>query len=426
MSYTYEPSTNSGTVIVADQQHPTAVLCNPIYITAASWNYTNSAVWPQALNLAKTNYLTVSKVGTYAFGAEVTCGQGDIYAQSNSYIIPTPTLEGPASWERFLSSLGLDTTTPGSSYMLTSLSCVHILPVTSVVTGACYWDNERGSSSKTIKIQYDNRQSNVAVDFSIASGTNPVVDNSAYDRTVAAGKVVDVTVPTSGTEGARYTVLAAGAKTNLTVASYEACPPEITTLPLVQPAPVSFLDTCGVAGDKVVIPTLTSEDHFRYSTAETTTSADVRTVTVTAVPEKGYGFGSDATTLWSHTFKTDAQSNCVTVPGDPEAVGQSCAVAADGVVSGYLTVAPVTGVGYTIHPVAPTGADITVTGSKTDVVPGDYLIIAMAEPGFILTGEYELNISFNGRFIAGNIVELSETQIGHRPDWKADVAAKFV
>ncbi|MHC5794583.1 hypothetical protein ACVXZ4_00345 [Lacisediminihabitans sp. FW035] len=165
--------------------------------------------------------------------------------------------------------------------------------------------------------------------------------------------------------------------------------PVIPTLPLTDPTPVTFVDTCGTEADTVVIPALTSDDHFTYSTSETASESGARTVTVTAAPDAGYGFSSDAVTSWSHTFKTDAQNNCVTIPGDPEAVGQTCAVDSDGVVSGYLTVAPVAGVVYTIHPVTPTGADITVTGVKTNVAPGEYLITAAAEPGFILSGVTE-------------------------------------
>lgn len=389
VEYAYEAASNSGSVTVKAQAFFSTLLCAPIYLTAASWKYTKAAVWPQVLDSSKTNNVIVDKVGTFVYGAAVSCGQGDIYARTGSFIVPTPTLSGPQPWEKFLSGMGLKTTSVGQTYVQSPVGCVQTLPVSNIVAGECYWESGQGASFKTITIQYDNRKSNVPVDFSIQSYPQYNVDNSAYDRTIESGQLVELKLPASRAEGISYTVLAAGTKTTLTVPSYEACPPIISTYPLVAPTPVSFIDTCGVAGDKVVIPTLTNEDHFEYSTAESTTLAGVRTVTVSAVPGERYGFGSDATTFWSHTFKTDAQNNCVAVRGDPEVVGQSCAVASDGVVSGYLTVAPVTGVQYTIHPVAPTGADITVTGSKTDVAPGDYLVIAMAKPGFILTGVTE-------------------------------------
>ncbi|MET4702668.1 hypothetical protein [Frigoribacterium sp. UYMn621] len=299
--YSYDPTKNSGIVTVTAQPYSTEQLCAPLFITAASWKYTQAAVWPQVLDSSKTSYITVDKVGTYMFEAAVTCGQGDIYARTGSYIIPTSTLPGPQPWEKFLSGLGLQTTYPGNTYMQTPVGCA-----------------------------------------------------------------------------------------------------EIPTLPLTDPKPVTFVDTCGTEADKVVIPALTSDDHFIYSTSDVTSKGGVRTVTVTATPDKGYGFSSEAETSWSHTFKTDAQNNCVTVPGDPEAVGQTCAVSADGVVSGYLTVAPVTGVVYTIHPVTPAGADITVTAPKTNVAPGDYVITAAAEPGYILSGVTEWK-----RTVADNAVDCS-------------------
>ena len=281
LSYTYNPEDNTGTATVADDPGSTGKLCDPVYITAASWNYTSTTLFPQTLNSLLTQYVRVEAVGEYKFGAVVTCGQGDIYASNSDYIVPTATLETASNWERFLNTFGFSTTTPGYTYMTTSNDCMD----------------------------------------------NP-------------------------------------------------------TLPLVDPTPVTFTDACGVEGDRVIMPALTSEDQT-YSTSDMTSKSGVRTVTVTAIPGAGYGFSPDAVTSWSHTFKTDAQNNCVTVSGDPEAVDQSCS---DGAASGYLTVAAVTGVVYTIHPVTPGGADIIVTGPKTNVVPGDYLVMAAAEPGFILSG----------------------------------------
>lgn len=388
--YSYDPSKNSGTVTVTARPYSTRFLCAPIYITAASWTYTRAALWPQLLDPSKTDYVTVDRVGDYAFSAAVTCGQGDIYARTGSYIVPTPTLQGPQAWERFLSGLGLTTTSPGNTYMQSPVGCVASHPVAAIVAGQCFWDTEQEASLKSVTIRYDNRKSNVSVDFSVQSDLTNNIDNSVYNRTVAGGALVEIALPASSIGGVSYTVLAAGMTTTLPVASYESCPPEIPTLPLIDPRPVTFVDTCGVDGDKAVIPTLTSEDHFTYSTAESTTLVTgARTVTITAAPDKGYGFGSDAVTSWSHTFKTDAENNCVTVPGDPEAVGETCAIDSEGVVSGYLTVAETNGVTYTIRPVNPAGADIAVTAPKTSVAPGDYLIIASPKPGFSLSGVTE-------------------------------------
>ena len=302
LSYTYNPEDNTGTAMVADDPGSTGKLCDPVYITAASWNYTSTTLFPQTLNSLLTQYVRVEAVGEYKFGAAVTCGQGDIYASNSDYIVPTASLVTASNWERFLNTFDFSTTTPGGTYMTTSHECM-----------------------------------------------------------------------------------------------------KIPTPPLVDPAPVTFTDTCGVEGDRVIIPAPTSGDQT-YSTSDMTSKSGVRTVTVTAIPGAGYSFSSGAVTSWSHTFETDAQNNCVTVSGDPEAVDQSCAVSSEGVVSGYLTVAAVTGVAYTIHPVTPGGADIIVTGPKTNVVPGDYLVKATAKPGFILSGVTQWE-----RTVANNAVDCSLT-----------------
>ena len=398
VSYSYDPMKNSGAVVVSAQPYSTAVLCSPIYITAASWKYTRAATWPQVLDSVETNYFTVSKAGRTEFRAGVTCGQGDIYARTGSYIVPTQSLQGPQGWEKFLSGLASPINPVNTlkenppTYMQSPISCVHVLPAASVIAGQCYWDVKQGASTKSVTIRYDNRESNVPVDFSVQGNLEQKVDYSAYNRAVAGGAIVEITPPASSTGGASYTVLAAGMKMSLSVPPYDACPPTIPTLPLTDPTPVTFVDTCGIQGDKVVIPSLTAEDHFTYSTTDGQVNG-ARTVTVTAIPGAGYGFSSDATTSWSHTFKTDVENHCVNVPGDPEAVNEICASSPGGVVGGYLTVVPVAGVVYTIHRVRPTGADIAVTAPKTIVEPGDYAITAAAKPGFTLSGNLEWKLT---------------------------------
>ncbi len=403
LTYSYDWMKNSGTVFVSAQPYSTALLCSPIYITAASWKYTKAALWPQVLDLAETKYFTVDKV-PYAFGAVVTCGQGDIYARTGSSIVPTPTLQGPQGWETFLSGLPWHKT-PGATddknptYTNSPISCVHVVPAASVVAGQCYWDAEQGTSSKSVTIRYDNSKSNVPVDFSVTGDLKQNIDYSQYNRTVAGGAVVEITPPASSTGGVSYTVLAGGTETRLSVPYYEACPPTIPPLSLPNPPRVTFVDTCGVQGDKVIIPSLTTEDHFRYSTSDTDVNG-ARTVTVTAIPDAGYGFSSKAVTSWPHTFTTDAENHCVKVPGDPEAVNETCAASPGGIVSGYLTAAPIAGVVYTIHRVRPAGADIAVTGPKTTVAPGDYLVTATAKPGFMLSGTHEWKLTVANKAVS--------------------------
>lgn len=386
VSYSYDSTNNSGTITVTDQPNSTGVLCNPVYITAVSWKYTTTALWPQTLDAAKTDNVRVAAVGIYSFGAAVACGQGDIYAHYYQYIVPTATIDGAQPWERFLNTFGFSTGTPGYTYMTTPTDCAAPKPVSTVVSGQCYWDNSQETSFKTVTLRFDNSASSVPVDFVVESYPQHNVDNSAYNRTVPGGEVVEVKARASSTGGVSYNVIAGGKTTTLAVSAFESCPPEIPTLPLVEPVPVTFTDVCGVVGDKVIIPVLSSEDHYSYTTSDTTV-AGVRAVTVTAHPAAGYGFASDVVTSWSHVFKTDAENKCVKVPGDPEAVAETCAIDSEsGVVSGYLTVAITPGIVYTIHPVTPAGANIVVTGAKTEVPAGDYLITAAAEPGFTLTG----------------------------------------
>ena len=127
ISYTYSPALNSGVVTVTDSAGSTGVLCQPVYLTAVSWKYTQNAKWPQTLD--QVNKVLIDRVGTYPYSAAVTCGQGDIYVSRTNFIVPTPTLAGPQSWERFLSRFGFSTTTPGNTYVNSPTSCY-----TSIVT----------------------------------------------------------------------------------------------------------------------------------------------------------------------------------------------------------------------------------------------------------------------------------------------------
>jgi len=109
--------------------------------------------------------------------------------------------------------------------------------------------------------------------------------------------------------------------------------------------------------------------------------------TVTATPAKGFHFaGDDQEVVYKGNVGAYVECTTVKVEGDPEAVPQVCdSENPDGVISGAITVVPVDGVSYSIHPLAG-GADIAVTAVSTPVVPGSYEITATAEPGVILTG----------------------------------------
>ena len=135
ISYTYNPTDNSGIVTVGNPRGSTGVLCKPLYITATSWKYKQNAVWGQTLDVV--NKVAITTPGTYPYSAAVSCGQGDIYVSRTAFIEPTPELTGPQSWEKFLSGLGFATSTPGNTYMQQPTNCYGlVVPVAPAITMA--------------------------------------------------------------------------------------------------------------------------------------------------------------------------------------------------------------------------------------------------------------------------------------------------
>jgi hypothetical protein len=65
-----------------------------LYVTSTEWAFTVNSQWPQ--DLVDTVVLSISEAGEYPYGNPVGCGQGDIYAQWGSPIVPTSTLSGPS------------------------------------------------------------------------------------------------------------------------------------------------------------------------------------------------------------------------------------------------------------------------------------------------------------------------------------------
>jgi hypothetical protein len=113
-SHTYDSSTNSG-VITA-----TGKFCGEtFYVNPTEWAFTGNAVWGQ--DLVDTYTVTIMEPGTYIYGNPVKCGQGDIYAQWGTAIVPTAHLSGPSVEfkEDFLSNYSHGPTT----YMVQKASC---------------------------------------------------------------------------------------------------------------------------------------------------------------------------------------------------------------------------------------------------------------------------------------------------------------
>jgi hypothetical protein len=125
VSYTYDPSTNSGVITVPTDPTSNGVLCDPFYVTAASWKYTSNNTWPQNLDVVH-KLGKISTSGTYDFGAAVTCGQGDIYASydaNDQTLSPTKLLTGPDAnfVETFLDEMGF--TGPSPTYFPQDADC---------------------------------------------------------------------------------------------------------------------------------------------------------------------------------------------------------------------------------------------------------------------------------------------------------------
>lgn len=125
VTYKYLPATNSGAIFVVN---PDATvysndLCDPFWVVATSWYYTSAtSVWPQIRN--QVNPLPkITSVGTYNYSAEVTCGQGDIYASYAAQPEPSYNLYGPQNpfAEDFLHEMGF--AGPSPTYMNQAVGC---------------------------------------------------------------------------------------------------------------------------------------------------------------------------------------------------------------------------------------------------------------------------------------------------------------
>lgn len=142
VSYTYATATNSGqvTVVNPDPTKYTNELCEGFWVTATSWKYTDSDLWPQTLDVV--DYVNdvngakqkITQVGTYDYAAPITCGQGDIYASFVAQPEPTPVLFGPDNPfdEVFLHEMGF--TGPNPTYFQQPFGCNEATPVAPTVT----------------------------------------------------------------------------------------------------------------------------------------------------------------------------------------------------------------------------------------------------------------------------------------------------
>ncbi|HEY4225381.1 MAG TPA: hypothetical protein VGM70_06175 [Pseudolysinimonas sp.] len=175
VSYTYLPGSNSGVITVTDIANSTGVLCHPFWVTATAWLYTQDAVWPQVLDTATTQYLPeISAPGSYPYAAQVTCGQGDIYASTMSQPMPTAVLNGPNTpyTEHFLHDMGFTGPTP--TYVQQATSCNTVTPVSpsaSVITSCGVYGSVSVPAS-TAAITYTVTGSGNVGDYTITAKVN--------------------------------------------------------------------------------------------------------------------------------------------------------------------------------------------------------------------------------------------------------------
>ncbi|MET0992332.1 MAG: hypothetical protein ABWX66_08035 [Lacisediminihabitans sp.] len=380
--YTFETPRSSGHIIVTAVGYPVGTeLCAPLYVRSTTWSYdVPGQVWPQSV-VGKQD-LTVHTVGTHGYGAPSigACQQRDIYASFDGYkALKLPTkLTGPgAPFEPAF----LHDTLKGSGpagvptyYNTTTDGCIKSSPVATIAHESCYWDDSQSGSFEKAAITFDNSASNIPVQYTVKG-------QPSLTRTVAARASETVAVPPVGTAGASFDVTAGGITTTLKVAGFAECP-TVITIPTVKV--VTATDTCGTTGDTIVLPTLTSDDHYTFSTADSR-SKGIGTVTVTAVPNAGYAFAADATTTWEFTFASDKAIKCAEVAGDPFATPQVCNTIDGGTVLGAVSVVASEGIEYILHKSdAPAQADIVVLNGPTTLPVGTYTVTAQALPGYQL------------------------------------------
>ncbi|CAN5167903.1 hypothetical protein BH11ACT4_BH11ACT4_09180 [soil metagenome] len=269
VSYTYVPATNSGRITVADVTNSTHVLCDPFWVTATSWKFTNATVWPQMLDVVQ-KLGPISAPGQYDYTAAVSCGQGDIYASFDSQPTPTATLDGPHNPfpEHFLHDMGF--TGPNPTYVQQDPACASVKPTVGYELGACYPNGTAPNqfSSSNLTLVFDNSKSTVPVTFSVPSApdvTSTVVPTPSIVRTVPPGQVVKVQTTPIWDQGGSYDVVIDGVYSvtiphgTITVKPYPGC------LEAKPGDPSHSNETCTISGKVLGSITVGLETGLVYS-----------------------------------------------------------------------------------------------------------------------------------------------------------------
>jgi hypothetical protein len=312
---------NSGYIKVTDVANSTGVLCNPFWVTATSWTFTNnSSVWPQNRDVVD-KLAEITGPGTYDFAAPVTCGQGDIYASFDSAapsLNPGPVLLSHSSpfIESFLSDLGFSGSA-SPTYTQDNPNCFQPIqetgtPTTTVVTCTAGTTNSITAAA-------------VPGGVWTVTGTNGHV---LYSSTIGVG------LPTFTPAGsASYTItLSDGSSTDgysvtgtpvvftpVNIGSLDCNTQVLPATPTATP-----IEACNVSGSVQITPT-TGVDYSINGTQVTSglTVLDASLETglsgsehITAVAEAGYEFAQGTLDHWDFDLGDESTCTFQTTFGD--------------------------------------------------------------------------------------------------------------
>lgn len=404
VSYTYVPGTNSGIITVTAMDGYSRTLCNPFWVTAASWTFDGNTTWPQTLdqwNPANSGN-AIATVGTYPYGAEVGCGQGDIYATFTSpgVIHPSPNvLYGPSNpyAEHFLHQMGFS----GPNPTYTQRNAATCNAVTAGVAFQGYQCNEFAplvltGTHVTFTVKYDDATPTATSVSGVLPGSYELLaDFAAQTGDRYFGQV---TVTVQADPG--FTLLSVGTPVPLTAGTkvptvvktstmqttwvLDANKPQDCPVPVEVVPGASFTDLCGIDNDTYSAPSDT--DEIDYTVVDDRVDG-IGTVTVSAAPQTGYYFADGAYTgPWSHAFTSEDCTVDEFVAPDP--ADQTCSeVEEGGTVSGWIWVDLggnlANEINYQITG-GPSNVNFSATMETNFLEPGNYTVTATAKPGYKL------------------------------------------
>lgn len=323
VEYTYLEDSNSGTITVPDVEGSTGVLCDPFWVTAASWKYTQQALWPQILDQVQ-KLGPITEAGSYDFAAAVECGQGDIYASFSGQPEPSDYLDasGVPFQEDMLHELGF--AGPNPTYVAQDVSCASVDPTVDYRLGECYPTGTppEGFSSKDVYLILDNSNSTVPVTFSIPAAIDvisPLDPKPSIVRTLAAGEVLEVQTNAIWNFGGGYEVFFDGVygvdipSQIVEIPTFTGCvvgtDPSASACGVANPEGVTFTRWIRVELDNRIVYTI---DGVVVTSEYTEATVGPHTVEGTGAP--GYVLEPEADEFWQVTVEDTANCDLPTHP----------------------------------------------------------------------------------------------------------------